>query len=141
MKTYLFRALLMLPMLLFFGLLTAQSVDTTGLADKPFFDEPVTVEKMLNWYNLLYGALVIVWGYVAKAFKLKKGKIPFVFVVVAGAAVIAGVFIAVGFSQALPLLFGFLGAIGIYDIFLKPAQRLVAPQTSSELATPPNLRE
>jgi len=114
-------------LLLLFSLnLLAQTVDTTGLANNPVFNEP-RLDKMLDAFNVLYGALVIVWGYVAKAFKLHANVSNFVFVVLAGAVVLGGAFVAFGFAKALPLAFTFLSAIGIYDLLIKPIEKAVRP--------------
>lgn len=102
--------------------LTGQTVDTTGLADNPVLVDP-TVKNMVDVYNILYGALVIAWGYIAKLIGLK-GKVGnFVFIVLAGGVVIAGGFVAFGFGKAFPLLFSFLSAIGVYDIIFKPLNK------------------
>lgn len=98
---------------------TAQTVDTTGLVENPVLTDP-TVTNLLDAYNVLYGALVIAWGYVAKLLGLKAKVSNFVFVVLAGGAVLAGAFIMFGIGKALPLLFSFLSAIGVYDIIFKP---------------------
>lgn len=102
-----------------------QVVDTTGLADNPVFSDP-SLGKMVNTYHVIFGALIIVWGYVAKAFGLKKTfKNNFVFVVLAGGICIAGVFIQAGLASGISLIFPFLGAIGFYDIIFKPAEKLL----------------
>ena len=101
-----------------------QVVDTTGLADNPVFDEP-RLDTLLNAYNILYGALVIIWGYVGKAFNLQSKVSNFVFVVLAGGVVIGGAFIAFGFAKAFPLILTFLSAIGIYDILFKSIEKVV----------------
>jgi len=128
MKTKLFRfiaftlaaLLFMAPVLTF-----AQTppVDTTGLdAWKPF-DGIVTIEGLQEVYYTLYGAIVIIWGYVAKMLGLQKRKVPFVFVVLAGALVAAGVFLTQGFSAA-GIVISFLASLGIFDLILKPGQKL-----------------
>lgn len=105
----------------------AQTVDTTGLTDTKVLDE-ATTESLLKAYNILYGALVIIWGYVGKLLKLN-AKVPhYVFVVLAGGLVIAGAFVIFGFGKAIPLLFTFLSAIGIYDLILKPAGNAIKPK-------------
>lgn len=102
-----------------------QVVDTTGLADNPVFTDP-SLAKLVNTYHLIFGALVVIWGFVAKGFGLKtKMKNNFVFVVLAGAVVIGGVFVTAGWSSAVSLLFPFLGAIGFYDLIFKPGQQLL----------------
>ncbi len=110
--------------LLAFSAAFGQAVDTTGLAGNPVFDEP-RLDTLLNAYNILYGALVIVWGYVAKAFKLNAKFSNFVFVVLAGGVVIGGAFIGFGFTKAFPLVLTFLSAIGIYDILFKPIEKVI----------------
>ena len=102
----------------------AQVVDTTGLDAWQPFEGPITVDKLLNIFDPLYGGLVIVWGYVAKAFNLKSKKVPFVFVVLAGALVAAGVFLTQGVS-AIGLIISFFAALGIFDLFLKPAEKAI----------------
>lgn len=113
-------AVLALPVVIF-----GQIVDTSGLANNPVFVDP-SLSKMVNTYHAVFGALVIIWGYVAKALGLKhRFKNNFVFVVVAGAVVIAGVFIQAGWVSGFSLVFPFLGAIGFYDIIFKPGERLL----------------
>lgn len=120
-------AILALPVLIF-----GQVVDTSGLANNPVFLDP-SLAKMVNTYQVIFGALVIVWGYVAKAFGLKQRfKNNFVFVVVAGAVVIAGVFIQAGWVSGFSLIFPFLGAIGFYDIIFKPGERLLGSVLKNE---------
>jgi hypothetical protein len=110
-----------------------QVVDTTGLGNNPVFTDP-DLSNMLNAYHLIFGSLVVIWGFVAKGFGLKsKMKNNFVFVVLAGAVVIGGVFVTAGWSSAVSLLFPFLGAIGFYDLIFKPGQQLLQSfQKSSE---------
>lgn len=102
----------------------ALSAQTEPPANFPDFEDP-TLGKLLDIYNLLYGALVVIWGYLAKLLGLKSEKIPFVFVVLAGGLVLAGGFVLAGWTEILPLVFSFLSAIGIFDLILKPAQKYV----------------
>lgn len=126
MKTIFRLALGGLFSLLFFTLCFSQvpAVDTTGLSGWDPFKEPVTVESLKQAYNALFGALVVIWGYVARVFKFKTSKVPFVFVVAAGGAVIAGVFVALGLAKAAPLIISFFLSLGIFDTFFKPGERL-----------------
>lgn len=118
---FLFSTLLFLLITTMAG---AQLVDTTGITvDNPF--DPLSLDSLLNTYQLLYGALVILWGYIAKAFGLKVSNRNFVFTVLAGGIVLAGGFLVAGIGKVLPLLFSFLGAIGIYDLILKPTGMVV----------------
>lgn len=92
----------------------AQVVDTTGLQENPIFQNP-TLDKMIEWYNLLYGALVVVLGMVFKALGVKK-QIPNFFLVIATTGVIlGGAMLASGVGEVLPLAFSFFSAIGFYE--------------------------
>lgn len=102
-------------------------VDTTGVSQGPFPDG-VNLTNMVEVYNVIHGALTILWGYVAKPLGLKGDKVPFVFVVLAGSAVIAIVMIVFGFGSLWPYLFSFLSAIGIYDLVFKPGKKLLAEE-------------
>lgn len=107
-------------LLLFFVTIAfGQTIDTTGLSDQPF-PGGGTLNELLGLYETLYMGLIIVWGYVAKLLKLsfKPGK--FIFVILAGGIVLGGAFLWLGWAKVVPLLFGFLSSIGIYDLFLKP---------------------
>lgn len=99
-------------------------VDTTGLSGwNPFRGEHVTVENLTKAYHALFGALVILWGYVARFFGWKTDKVPFVFVVAAGGAVVAGAFVALGLAKAAPLIITFFLSLGIFDAILKPGEK------------------
>ena len=95
-----------------------------------------TLDSMLNTYNAIYAALVLLWGYVAKnILKLKEiTKVPFVFVVLAGALVLAAFFLTFKFSDILPLVITFLGSLGIFDL-LKGGQKATV-EIKSQLAKP-----
>jgi len=105
--------------MLFVAGVFAQTVDTTGLSENNPFD-PISSTSMIEAYQILYGALVIVWGYIAKIFGIKITNKHFVFTVLAGGLVLLGAFLIAGVGSTLPLLFSFLGAIGVYDLILKP---------------------
>jgi len=71
----------------------------------------------------LFGALVILWGYVVKFLGTRVPaleKVQTVFKVLAGAVVLAAAFVTFGFSEVFPLVFSFLASMGVYDLFLKP---------------------
>lgn len=112
----------------------APPVDTTGVdAWKPFADG-VTLDGLNEIYNVLFGAIVIVWGYVAKAFGFKsKSKVPFVFVILAGALVAAGAFVFAGF-EAVPIVITFFISLGIFDLILKPAEKLLRGKQPPKVA-------
>jgi len=101
MKKLILFLLLLIPLLM-----VAQVVIPT---------EPVA-DQFINWYNLLYGSLVILWGAIAKFFHLKSETVPLVFVVIAGGIVIAGGFIWFGWAQFLPVAITLLSSLGLYDI-------------------------
>lgn len=93
------------------------------------FEDGVTVPELVSTYNAIYMALIVVAGYVLKLFKVKydwslPGKrLPWI---IAAVGLVLGVaFVQAGFSTVLPLLFSFLGAIGFYDIILKPFNLVV----------------
>ncbi len=119
-------ALALLPLLAM-----AQAVDTTGIAENPFPGGTASVGKLVDMYNILYGALVIVWGYVGKVFRLD-AKVPhYVLVVLAGGIVLAIGFVMLGFSSVFPLIFSFLSAIGVYDLVFKPVTRALVANPSN----------
>lgn len=128
MKTFLrVLALCGLFFLFFSPLCLGQSpaVDTTGISGWDPFREPVTVENLTKAYNAIFGALVILWGYVSRLFGWKTEKVPFVFVVAAGGAVIAGAFVALGLAKAAPLIITFFLSLGLFDTFLKPGEKAI----------------
>ena len=132
MKTKLFRLLAYTLAAIFFaGPLMAQVVDTTGLQEWAPFDGPITVDRLMEIFNPLYGAIVIVWGYVAKALGLKTERVPFVFVILAGGLVAGGIFLSQGFS-AVGIVISFLASIGIFDLILNPAQKLLKTTAPAE---------
>lgn len=102
------------------------SIDTTGATTGPFLDGSTNLGEMVQWYHILYGALVVLWGYVAKAFGLQTKVKEFVFVVLAGGLVLIGAFVALGFGGVFPYLFSFLSAIGVYDLILRPGGNMVS---------------
>lgn len=130
LKLMLAGALLMIVNVLF-----AQVVDTTGTSTTTVFTDP-TLGKMINSYEAIYGALVILVGYLGKLFKLPAFlKNNYVFVVFAGGIVLAGVFIYAGWSKTLPLVFSFLSAIGVFNLLLKPAGKLISANAPMRLDT------
>ena len=127
MKTFL-RFLMLATLMVVgcsFAFAQGPAVDTTGLSGWNPFENPVTVGDMQDAYNTIYGALVIVWGYVARLFGWRADKVPFVFVVAGGGAVIAGVFLALGWADAIPLVISFFLSLGLFDTILKPGEKVV----------------
>ena len=128
----LFYCTLALLALFFFpAILIAQGVvDTTGLQTVDFKD--ITPEKANMYANVLFSALVIVWGYVARALKIKYKPGNFVFIVIAGGIVIGGIFVAVGWAKALPLSLSLLASLGVFDAILRPGQNAIKTALSAE---------
>ena len=84
-------------------------------------DTDVTVGVLLDWYNALYGALVVLVGYLVPfipgAAKLGKK----VFAIAAAGLVLLVVFVTLGLADGFGLALTFLAASGVYDYLLKPA--------------------
>ena len=78
---------------------------------------PVTTPEILDYYNAVLSGLVFLWGTVAKAFKLNTKVDNFVFVVIAGAVTISGVFIALGFADGIQAAFTVLTTMGLFDLW------------------------
>ncbi|MCB9352896.1 MAG: hypothetical protein H6573_36240 [Lewinellaceae bacterium] len=108
------------------------TVDTTGVSGWNPFEEPVTIENLMKAYHAIFGALVILWGYLARLFGWNTKKVPFVFVVVAGGAVIAGAFVALGLAKAAPLIITFFLSLGLFDTFLKPGEKAIVKSFSNK---------
>ena len=126
---------LMLSMLLFSAhILMSQVVDTTGVSDPVFPDGP-TLAGMVKVYHLIYGAIVIIWGYVAKLFKFTSTPNKLIITIIVGGVVLGGVLVQFGFSSTLPLIFSFLSAIGVYNLFLKPfGLKVMRPEEKAQVA-------
>jgi hypothetical protein len=122
MKKIVFISLAVLGfVLLNIAILSGQVIDTTGIND-PILPEDINLNTMTFIYNAIYGALVILWGYIAKVFGWHTtGKNGVIFSIIAAGIVLAISFKLLGFSSGLPLAIAFLSAIGFYNIFLKPA--------------------
>ena len=48
----------------------SQTVDTTGITDPIFPGGETTVGQLVNIWTVVYGAIIILWGYIARIFKL-----------------------------------------------------------------------
>jgi hypothetical protein len=106
-------------------------IDTTGVNEGPFPDG-VTLPGMLNLHQVIFAALTILWGFVAKPLGLKGDKVPFIFVVLAGAAVLAIVGVMFGFGSIWQYIFPFLSAIGIYEVIFKGGKKALAVGAEKE---------
>lgn len=131
----LLKLLVAVALAMIVNVLFSQTVDTTGVSTTTVFTDP-TLGKMITSYEALYGALVILVGYLGKLFKLPDFlKNNYVFVVAAGGIVLGGVFFTAGWSTTLPLVFSFLSAIGIFDLILKPTGKLISANAPIRLNT------
>lgn len=93
-------------------------------------DENVTAGILLDWYNAIYAAVVVLLGFLHNVFPGVKA-IPGKWWRVAIFGVLSGVaFIILGWSSALPLIITFFSATGIYDLF-KAVGLKSAPATVS----------
>lgn len=102
--------------------IAAVSLFAQGEVELPVPIEPgVTVGVLLDWYNALYGALVVLVGYLVPfipgAAKLGKK----VFAIAAAGLVLLVVFVTLGLADGFGLALTFLAASGVYDYLLKPA--------------------
>jgi uncharacterized membrane protein len=108
---------------LVFFLIASVALTAQGEVEIPVPIEPgVTVGVLLDWYNALYGVLVLIAGYLVPfipgAAKLGKK----VFAIAAAGLVLLVVFVTLGLSSSgFGLALTFLAASGVYDYFLKPA--------------------
>ena len=86
------------------------------------------VGDLIRESEALFGAMVILWGYVSRLIGKNAPaieKIKPVFKVAAGGVVLIVAFVSFGFSDVFPLVFTFLASLGVYDLFLKPAKSLL----------------
>lgn len=122
MKTY-FNFILAALLLFGLSILQAQTgLDTVTTVDIP---DPISIDTeltgFLNWYNALYGAIVILMGFLHNWIPvLTAVSEKWVRVALAG-VIVAIIFLLNGVGDGLSLAFTFLSAVGIYDIFLKRA--------------------
>jgi len=111
----------------------AQSTDSLTIDSLISVIEKIDLEKgaadlfdaenpdLINWFNLIHGFLVVLFGFLASAFGLKKwaGQ-NFVLIVVAFGLVAIGAFVALGFGKALPLVITLFATLGLFDTIFKP---------------------
>lgn len=109
---------LKITLLLFFAL-----IGTVAIAQNPEnpFEPGTTVEKVFSWYTAIYGAAIILLTRLQAAFFPKAGSIPRIAVrYVLIAAVVGGLFIALGVTNAWGVVVGFLVSALTYDKVLEP---------------------
>jgi len=105
-----------------FFLIASVALTAQGEVVIPAPIEPgVKIGVLLDWYNALYGALVVITGYLVPfipgAAKLGKK----VFAIAAAGLVLLIVFVTLGLADGFGLALTFLAASGVYDYLLKPA--------------------
>jgi hypothetical protein len=102
---------------------TLPQIDTTGVGNISFKD--IDAKKATDYANLIYGALVVLFGYIARAFKIKVKPGRWVFVIVAIGVVLGGVFVAMGWAKTLEIALTLLASMGIFDALLKPTENAI----------------
>lgn len=112
------RFIFLLPVLLLAYSVQLLAQDT--LPESPFHPG-ATGAEIFTWYTALYGAVVTALTYVQGWLFPKAGSIPKTAVrYVLIAAVTAGIFITLGFSNGLGAFVGFIGSALVYDKVLSP---------------------
>lgn len=103
--------------------LVAQTVSS----DNPF-DPGTTATKVFDWYVVVYGAVVTLLTRLQAVFFPKAGSVPSVAVrYIIIAACVAGIFIAVGLTNGIGVVIGFLGSALTYDKVLVPLGVMKTP--------------
>lgn len=118
MSTKIRFILLMLPVLMLAYSVQLLAQDT--LPESPFHPG-TTGSEVFTWYTALYGAVITALTYVQGWLFPNAGSIPKTAVrYVLIAAVTAGIFITLGFSNGLGAFVGFIGSALVYDKVLAP---------------------
>jgi len=81
------------------------------------FAQGLDVDHFVGKYEAIFGGLVLVWGEIAKMFGLKKKVKSFYFVVLAGAIVIGGIFMTMGWADGIGMAMSFAVATNLVDGF------------------------
>lgn len=109
---------------LFGTILAAQTPENP---DNPF-THGTSLEKVFSWYTVIYGAAITLLTRLQAAFFPNAGSVPKVAVrYILIAAVVGGLFIAMGFSNGWGIAVGFIGAALTYDKVLVPLNVLKTP--------------
>lgn len=104
---------------------------TMAMAQEPDnpFHQGTSVSEVFNWYTVVYGAAVTLITRVQAVLFTKAGSIPRVAVrYIIVAAVVGGLFLALGVSNAWGIAVGFLGSALTYDKVLEPLGVLKTPK-------------
>ena len=127
MKTLLKKAALLFSLLLIGGMMFAQ---TGELPPLPTPEDGV--DKYLPWVDLLYGAFVLIGGWLS-AFIPGFRNIPDKAWRIAAIALVgAGIFLIGGWSNGLSLIFAYLIATKVYELFVK--RIAPTPDTPGDIA-------
>jgi len=92
-------------------------------------DRPDIVE-LTDFYNVVLGGLLMLWGFIARAFRIDKKVNDFVFVVIAGGITIAGALIWWGFADGISAVLTILTTMGIFDLLKGGANQLTARKST-----------
>lgn len=128
---FLIKKLVLFSCLFFFfagGILLAQD----GVELPPFPTPDSGVDAYLTWTNALYTAFVIAAGWFSRLIP-GINKIPDKAWRIAAIAIVgAGIFVIAGWSQGITLLFSYLIATKVYELFIKPVAP--TPDTPADVA-------
>jgi hypothetical protein len=107
----------------------AQVADTVEPTLPPFPIEPgaLNLDLLLKWTDGLYGALVIITGYLSSRIPGIKLIPKTAWRVAAIALVLGMIFITSGTGAPLALLFSYLGATSLYDLILSLIKKTPKP--------------
>lgn len=99
------------------------------------FHQGTTVEEVFNWYTGVYGVVTMALTYLQGLFFKNAGTVPQTAVrYILVAAIVGGIFIALGWANGWQVAIGFLTSAVFYDKVLKP---LGLKTPTPLLATPP----
>lgn len=108
---------------------------TMAIAQEPDnpFHQGTSVSEVFNWYTVVYGAAVTILTRLQAVLFPKAGNVPRLAVrYLIVAAVVGGLFLALGVSNAWGIAIGFLGTALTYDKFLEPLGILKTPKPTTQ---------
>jgi len=128
------RIIKILPTLLLFSLLFTVIGFGQEIVLPPIIGPDSPLTDLLSWTDLLYGAIVILMGYVSQYIP-GINKIPkTVYRVLAIGLIVGAMFLLMGKSNAFGLLFAFLSATNFYELLLKFIKK--TPNKNKQLDRP-----
>ena len=105
---------------------TATTPQIDDLPENPFID-PVLLEKLEIWNGVLYSGLTIIFGYLSFLFpglrKIQDTELR----IGAGALVLAGIFLNLGFGNGATLAIAFIISTKLYDLVFSRFQKTPKP--------------